>query len=32
MDELIFFDTLREGLWIAVTISLPILTIALSPA
>jgi len=29
MDELIFFDTLRQGLWIAVVISLPILTIAL---
>ncbi|WP_456389034.1 flagellar biosynthetic protein FliQ [Profundibacter sp.] len=29
MDQLIFFDTLREGLWIGVTISLPILTVAL---
>lgn len=29
MDELIFFDTLRQGLWIAVVISLPILTVAL---
>ena len=29
MDELIFFDTLRHGLWIAVVISLPILTVAL---
>lgn len=24
-----FFDTLREGLWVAVTISLPILSVAL---
>ena len=29
MDELIFFDTLRQGLWIAVVISLPILSVAL---
>ena len=29
MDDLIFFDTLREGLWIAVMISLPILVVAL---
>ena len=29
MDQLIFFDTLRQGLWIAVQISLPILTVAL---
>ncbi len=29
MDELVFFDTLRQGLWIAVTISLPILVVAL---
>lgn len=29
MDELIFFDTLREGLWIGVTISIPILAVAL---
>ena len=29
MDQLIFFDTLRQGLWIAVVISLPILTVAL---
>ena len=29
MDQLIFFDTLRQGLWIAVEISLPILTVAL---
>lgn len=29
MDEIIFYDTLREGLWNAVIISLPILTVAL---
>jgi len=29
MDELIFFDTLRQGLWIGVEISLPILVVAL---
>ncbi|PRY24394.1 flagellar biosynthetic protein FliQ [Aliiruegeria haliotis] len=29
MDEIVFFDTLREGLWVAVTVSLPILTAAL---
>ncbi|UWQ14300.1 flagellar biosynthetic protein FliQ [Aliiroseovarius sp. M344] len=29
MDEFIFYDTLRAGLWIAVMISLPILTVAL---
>ena len=29
MQEIIFFDTLREGLWVAVTISMPILAIAL---
>ena len=29
MDEALFYDTLREGLWLAVTISLPILTVAL---
>ena len=29
MDEAIFFDTLRQGLWIAVIISVPILTVAL---
>ncbi|MFK7761905.1 MAG: flagellar biosynthetic protein FliQ [Roseobacter sp.] len=28
-DEIIFFDTLRHGLWIAVVISIPILTAAL---
>ncbi|SFR00665.1 flagellar biosynthetic protein FliQ [Poseidonocella sedimentorum] len=29
MEEAVFFDTLREGLWIGVTISIPILTVAL---
>ncbi|MFK7744687.1 MAG: flagellar biosynthetic protein FliQ [Roseobacter sp.] len=28
-DQVVFFDTLRHGLWIAVLISLPILTAAL---
>lgn len=29
MNEAIFFDTLRQALWIAVTISAPLLTVAL---
>lgn len=29
MTEVIFFDTMRQGLWIAVLISIPILTVAL---
>jgi flagellar biosynthesis protein FliQ len=29
MDEMIFFDTLRQGLWAAVLISTPILVAAL---
>ncbi|SFJ42602.1 flagellar biosynthetic protein FliQ [Jannaschia pohangensis] len=29
MSELIFFDTLRQGLWISVLISAPILGVAL---
>lgn len=29
MDSAAFFDTLRQGLWIAVTISAPLLTVAL---
>ncbi len=29
MDEAIFFDTLRQGLWVAVIISAPILVVAL---
>ena len=28
-DEVVFFDTLRQGLWVAVIVSLPILTVAL---
>lgn len=28
-SEVIFFDTLRQGLWVAVVIALPILTVAL---
>jgi flagellar biosynthetic protein FliQ len=29
MDEMIFFDTLRHGLWVSVVISTPILAAAL---
>lgn len=29
LDEVLFFDTLRQGLWISVIISIPILTAAL---
>ena len=29
MDEIVFYDTMRQGLWIAVKISLPILVVAL---
>ncbi|MDU9006590.1 MAG: flagellar biosynthetic protein FliQ [Sedimentitalea sp.] len=29
LSEGVFYDTLRQGLWIAVTISIPILTVAL---
>ena len=29
VEEIIFFDTLRQGLWIAVVISIPVLTAAL---
>jgi len=29
LNEVIFFDTLRQGLWVAVIISIPILTVAL---
>ncbi|WP_372603875.1 flagellar biosynthetic protein FliQ [Actibacterium sp.] len=29
MDEIVFYDTLRQGLWIAVQISTPILMVAL---
>lgn len=28
-DQLVFFDTLRQGLWVAVIISFPILSMAL---
>lgn len=28
-DELVFFDTMRQGLWVATVISLPILGVAL---
>ncbi|MEM9796277.1 MAG: flagellar biosynthetic protein FliQ [Pseudomonadota bacterium] len=30
MSEILFFDTLRQGLWIAVLISAPILGVALT--
>jgi flagellar biosynthetic protein FliQ len=29
LTEVIFFDTLRQGLWVAVVVSIPILTVAL---
>ncbi|KIN65922.1 Flagellar biosynthetic protein FliQ [Sulfitobacter noctilucae] len=29
LDEILFFDTLRQGLWVGMVISLPILTVAL---
>lgn len=29
LDEIVFFDTLRQGLWVAVIIAFPILTVAL---
>ena len=29
LNEIIFFDTLRQGLWVAVVVSIPILTAAL---
>ena len=29
LDEEIFYDTMRQGLWIAVIVSVPILTVAL---
>ncbi|MDF1668146.1 MAG: flagellar biosynthetic protein FliQ [Roseovarius sp.] len=28
-DQVVFFDTMRQGLWIAVMISVPILSVAL---
>ena len=29
LQDIVFFDTLRQGLWIAVVISAPVLTVAL---
>ena len=29
LTEIIFFDTLRQGLWVATTVSMPILAVAL---
>ncbi len=29
MNDLVLFDTLRQGMWIAVRISMPLLTVAL---
>lgn len=29
LNEILFFDTMRQGLWVAVIISLPILLVAL---
>lgn len=29
MDEMLFYDTLRQGLWVSVIISTPILAVAL---
>ena len=29
LNEIIFFDTMRQGLWVAVIISVPILVVAL---
>lgn len=29
MDEALFFDTMRQGLWVAVAISTPLLVVAL---
>lgn len=29
MNEVIFYDTLRQGLWVAVIVAAPILTVAL---
>ncbi|MCW1955610.1 flagellar biosynthetic protein FliQ [uncultured Lentibacter sp.] len=30
MDEAIFFDTMRQGLWVAVAVSTPLLVVALA--
>ena len=29
LNEVIFFDTMRQGLWVAMVVSIPILTVAL---
>jgi len=29
LNEVIFYDTMRQGLWVAVIVSIPILTVAL---
>lgn len=29
LEEIVFYDTLRQGLWVAVIVSMPILTVAL---
>lgn len=29
LNEVIFFDTMQQGLWVAVIVSIPILTVAL---
>ena len=29
LNEVVFYDTMRQGLWVALTISVPILTVAL---
>jgi len=29
MDEVVFLDTMREGLWVAIAVSAPMLTVAL---
>ncbi|QFT58365.1 Flagellar biosynthetic protein FliQ [Sulfitobacter sp. THAF37] len=29
LNEVVFFDTLRQGIWVALIISVPILTVAL---
>jgi len=29
LEEIIFFDTLRQGLWVSMIVSIPILTVAL---
>ncbi len=29
LNEIVFYDTMRQGLWVALTVSIPILTVAL---